>query len=434
MPQLRLLAPAVVVMLVMVLDGTVAGGTVAGGTVGAGPVAVGSVGASPVAQTEPPGVLSGTPPPGVGLSPEVAAVPASSADLGVAVDALDGLERQQRVETIELVDDSSELEVVRAELVPVRSLAARRAEQRDKAAQVAERTRTALRGLTVDRFVEGDHLFEGLDPALSAQQRDQMGRQMVLAQVGADRLLAQLRHVSVRVDALTVELEDLQARVGEFEARATRLSGRVDELRASLGSIEPRIVDARRRRDVAAMSATIDGTDLSATALDAYWRAERFVALAQPDCGVSWWALAGIGRTESLHGTYRGARLGVDGAVDPPIFGPDLDGSNRFAVIRDSDGGRLDGTSRTDRAVGPMQFLPGTWGAVGTDATGDGTADPQNLFDAAASAGIYLCRRGPGLQDPERLNDAYLSYNRSREYVRVVDERARGYAAAVPLG
>ena len=236
------------------------------------------------------------------------------------------------------------------------------------------------------------------------------------------------------MEALSGELAELRAAIEELEARSTRLSGRVDELRASLVALEPRIVEARRRRGVAAMSATIDGTDLSATALDAYWRAERFVALVQPDCGVRWWALAGIGRTESLHGTYRGARLSTDGAVDPPIFGPELDGSNRFAVVRDSDGGRLDGTSSTDRAVGPMQFLPSTWGAVGTDATGDGTADPQNLFDAAASAGLYLCRRGPGLQDPERLDAAYLSYNRSQEYVRVVDERARGYAAAVSLG
>ena len=344
------------------------------------------------------------------------------------------MEQRRRDETVELADDSFELEAVRSELVPLRSLAARRVEQRAKATQVAERTRVALGELTVDRFIEGDHLFEGLDPSLSARDRDQLARQMVLAQVGADRLLAQLRHARLRVEALSGELAELQTNIEELEARATRLSARIDELTASLVALEPRILDVRRRREVAAMSATIDGTDLSATALDAYWRAERFVALAQPECGVRWWALAGIGRTESLHGTYRGARLAVDGAVDPPIFGPELDGSNRFAVVRDSDGGRLDGTASTDRAVGPMQFLPSTWVAVGTDGTGDGNADPQNLFDAAVSAGVYLCRRGPGLEDPERMNAAYLSYNRSLEYVRVVDERARAYAAAVSLG
>ena len=111
------------------------------------------------------------------------------------------------------------------------------------------------------------------------------------------------------------------------------------------------------------------------------------------------------------------------------------DGSDgRFAVVPDSDGGRLDGTARTDRAVGPMQFLPGTWSVVGTDLTGDGTADPQNIFDAAASAGVYLCRSGPGLSDTGRLRGAILTYNRSQAYADVVLERAGGYAAQLPLG
>ena len=68
-----------------------------------------------------------------------------------------------------------------------------------------------------------------------------------------------------------------------------------------------------------------------------------------------------------------------------------------------------------------MQFLPGTWRTVGTDLTGDGTADPQNLFDAAAAAGVYLCRSGPGLGDAARLRRAVLTYNRSQEYADIVD-------------
>jgi hypothetical protein len=38
-------------------------------------------------------------------------------------------------------------------------------------------------------------------------------------------------------------------------------------------------------------------------------------------------------------------------------------------------------------------------------------ADPQNLFDAAFSAAVYLCRSGPGLGDDSVLRSAYLTYN-----------------------
>jgi membrane-bound lytic murein transglycosylase B len=82
-----------------------------------------------------------------------------------------------------------------------------------------------------------------------------------------------------------------------------------------------------------------------------------------------------------------------------------------------------------------MQFLPGTWRTVGRDGTGDGVADPQNLYDAALSSGVYLCRSGPSLDtDEARLRAAYLTYNRSLEYVDIVLDHAHGYRDAVPLG
>lgn len=42
-------------------------------------------------------------------------------------------------------------------------------------------------------------------------------------------------------------------------------------------------------------------------------------------------------------------------------------------------------------AVGPFQFMPDAWAAFGTDADGDGTADPRTIPDAAVSAGKLLC-------------------------------------------
>jgi membrane-bound lytic murein transglycosylase B len=144
--------------------------------------------------------------------------------------------------------------------------------------------------------------------------------------------------------------------------------------------------------------------------------------------------LAGIGRTESQHGTYRGSQLGTDGSVDPPVYGPYLDGRHaQFAIVPDTDGGAIDGTAATDRAAGPMQFLPGTWRRFGTDGDGDGEDDPQNLFDAAASAGAYLCHSGPGLTDEARLRSALLTYNRSVVYVDVVLRRGRDYADLLAL-
>jgi len=91
---------------------------------------------------------------------------------------------------------------------------------------------------------------------------------------------------------------------------------------------------------------------------------------------------------------------------------------NGFAVVVDSDDGRLDGNDQWDRAVGPMQFLPETWTRYATDGNGDGVADPHNLYDAAASAGRFLCSlsttRG---SSPSSF---VLGYNNSTSYVRSV--------------
>ncbi len=374
------------------------------------------------------------PAPGVGLSPEVAEVPASSAELDAAVERLAELVDERADQSAELSEATATIGADTIELTATRSLAERRAEQADKAAVVAERSRAALRALTADRFVEGDRVLEGLDPALTSDARNDLARRWVLGQVGTARLIEEQRYTAARSGALADQAAELRDAVDGLEAEISALTRRSERLQASLAELGPRIADAERARDAARLSASIDGTDLSALALDAYWRAAQYIAATDPDCGLSWSVLAGIGRTESRHGTYRGAVLGTDGVVQPPIYGPDLDGSNTFAVVPDSDGGSLDATARTDRAVGPMQFLPGTWRTVGTDLTGDGTADPQNLFDAAAAAGVYLCRSGPGLGDAARLRRAVLTYNRSQEYADIVDERARGYAATVPLG
>lgn len=141
----------------------------------------------------------------------------------------------------------------------------------------------------------------------------------------------------------------------------------------------------------------VTGTDLPLTALDAYWRATNEVdhgAPAAAQCGLPWWVLAGIGEMESHHGNGAGG-LADDGSITERIVGPALDGIS-YQLIPDSDHGLLDGDVLVDHAVGPMQFLPGTWRTSGADLSGDGRADPFNLYDAPLAAALPVSGRSSG--------------------------------------
>jgi membrane-bound lytic murein transglycosylase B len=170
---------------------------------------------------------------------------------------------------------------------------------------------------------------------------------------------------------------------------------------------------------------------IPARALRAYGNAELVLREELPDCRLSWTMLAGLGRVESNHGRHGGAVIDEDGRPSPPIIGVALDGSPGVKAIADTDGGRLDGDTRYDRAVGPMQFIPSTWALVGVDASGDGKADPHQIDDAALTAGFYLCAHGRDVATGEGWWDAVLSYNRSVEYARTVFALAAHYAELV---
>jgi cell wall-associated NlpC family hydrolase len=75
-------------------------------------------------------------------------------------------------------------------------------------------------------------------------------------------------------------------------------------------------------------------------------------------------------------------------------------------------------------AVGWMQFMPSTWARWGTDANGDGVADPNNPTDAIFSAARYLVGCG-GQFDIAR---AVYCYNHASWYVTEVLGLASLYA------
>jgi membrane-bound lytic murein transglycosylase B len=130
-------------------------------------------------------------------------------------------------------------------------------------------------------------------------------------------------------------------------------------------------------------------TDVPADYLDLYTRA----AATCP--GLSWAMLAAIGSVESDHG-----RLSAPGVVS---------GANPAG------------------AMGPMQFLEGTWTAYGADGNGDGVRDVYNPADAVFGAANYLCRNGAG--QLSRLVGSVWDYNHANWYVAEVLDRAARYGA-----
>lgn len=164
--------------------------------------------------------------------------------------------------------------------------------------------------------------------------------------------------------------------------------------------------------------------------LSAYKLAANRMAEESAVCGLPWFLLAGIGRIESGHA--RNGSVDEFGNSINPINGPVLDGTlSGNEVIRDTDGGAIDGDPNFDRAVGPMQFIPSTWARWGSDGNGDGKADPHNIFDATYSAARYLCSGVTDIMHDDNKVGAVLRYNRSMEYVSNVLGWAAAYATGV---
>jgi membrane-bound lytic murein transglycosylase B len=231
-----------------------------------------------------------------------------------------------------------------------------------------------------------------------------------------------------------------QARLGPTEGVVYTMASRSGARAAMLDQVDPGTflgdLAAGRRGGVAVSSpkgmrvwtvSALSDHGLPAAAKRAYRRAAAQMAKSDPGCGLRWTLLAAIGRVESDHGRYGGARLGDDGVSRPRIIGVQLNGNGPVAAIRDTDNGRLDGDKVWDRAVGPMQFIPSTWAFAARDGDGDGRKSPHDLDDAAAAAAAYLCSGSGSLLDPATEAAAIYRYNQDDYYVALVKAFEVGY-------
>ena len=164
--------------------------------------------------------------------------------------------------------------------------------------------------------------------------------------------------------------------------------------------------------------APLFGGRIPLVAYDAYRSASQAAPGITESCRVDWAVVAGIAQVESRHGRIDpDHELAANGDVEPPIRGRALDGTRGTQTIADTDDGELDGDATWDRAMGPLQFIPTTWRELGRDGDEDGTADPDNLFDASLTAVAHLCLREPGdYGDRGELRRALIAYNASGRY------------------
>ena len=264
----------------------------------------------------------------------------------------------------------------------------------------------------------------GIGIALDASDPDELTRGLKLSTDTANRL----DELSETARRARQQASAAARAVGEdIATNQVRLDVALSDVRSAEAELDAALDEATGTGD----HLTIRGTDLPLVLLDAYVRAMRIVGVFDPECRLPWWALAAIGKIESNHGRHGKAHTSLDGNVEPPIYGVALDGSPGIAAIGDSDAGLLDADPIWDRAVGPMQFIPGTWRSWHQDGNGDGISDPHNVYDATAAAAFYLCASAPssGLVDDQSLVRAFLSYNPSMPYATRVLDQARDYQA-----
>jgi membrane-bound lytic murein transglycosylase B len=395
------------------------------GVIGPGRPALGQgePGATAPAADEPP-----PPPPPVPdprISPLLAAVPVDSAAYRAAVNRYREAEERLAAARTTFADAEAMLGTLtdaNARLVGQGNEAGRKLR---KAEARLVQLRAGVREFAVASYIAGG-IGDPVSPSLDLDEINERTRQRVLADTVSEQQLAELaatadqqQRMEAVLNQVEADLEDVRRRLDE----TTRVrDGAISDgarATADLATRAQEVADARLVADVV-------GLDFTFVVFDAYVKGALTMATERPDCALRWSALAGIGRTESGHGIFGGARVQANGDLTQRIIGIPLDGSNGTAVIADSDGGALDGDTDFDRAVGPMQFIPTSWRTLGRDGNADGAADPQNMYDAALAAAQLLCR-GRTLDTDAGLRAGFLGYNNSQAYASMVLDRTHAY-------
>ena len=151
------------------------------------------------------------------------------------------------------------------------------------------------------------------------------------------------------------------------------------------------------------------------------------------ECDISPELLAAVGRVASNHGDLESYSFAKDGTLEPPLYGERGDGARlNLATLHDSDFGAIDADVFWDRPVGPFQILPVSWHFHGLDGNADGSIDPQNLWDASASAANFLCQKGAGTGGDEDVAiRIYTGSDKLRDLVLEHYEQYRSTPAQV---
>jgi membrane-bound lytic murein transglycosylase B len=359
------------------------------------------------------------------LAPELAAVPVDSPKFRTVRAFYDAARAAYAQATATIADATAQVTQLTSAQDALAARQTRVAAVRATIAAEVAQLQASLRDLAVRSYIEntgGDDL-SGLD-AVGATER---GSQEMIVRTAGESTRADLATANSRLAATDRELAKIDAEIRDTRARLDEQAGRLSSATADQAAAAADIRRLHVDYDDARALATVRGTDLTLVAMDAYWRAALVLSLEDPSCGISWWAMAGIGKVESRHGTYGGATLDPAGQTSRHIVGIALDGTGGTAAIGDTDGGALDGDPTVDRAVGPMQFIPSTWRRWGRDGNDDGDEDPNNIYDAALAAAGYLCVSG-ALTTDAGLTRAYLSYNASDVYAAEVLGFAHEYA------
>ena len=310
---------------------------------------------------------------------------------------------------------------------------ARLAENSAEAQQAAENlaaTRARLRELAVASYLGGGSA-PSVDQLLRARDHLELARRAALMGTASDIQLEAATAYEAARDAANSEMEADVRAVEKAAAAKARAQTEVAAAEKRVAAAAKEVENRKLLLDLVTAAAPVAPSDIPRLFLDAYRRSAAAMARKSPGCRLSWTAVAAIGKVETNHGRYRGARLALNGDVSPRIIGLQLNGTNNTRQIKDTDLGVLDGDADFDRAVGPMQFIPSTWVRITQDGNGDGNADPNNAYDAALGTGNYLCRatRGGPVDVEEGLRTAFFSYNRSEAYVENVLNWMRTYDA-----